>query len=89
MFDCIISCDEIFLVTVPTVDGGEIQLVCRTGEVEEDIDLEQEVDEDHDIDMPDCYRGRITAETVSITRKAFGHLSFSFEAIPFRQFISP
>ena len=36
------------------------------GDLEEDTEDETvEADEEHDIVMPDCYRGRITAETVS------------------------
>jgi len=65
MYDCVISCDEIFQVTVPSINGHSSQLVCRVSELEEDAEGndEEEVDEEHDIDMPDCHRGRITAET--------------------------
>ena len=65
MYDCVISCDEIFQVTVPSENGSDLQLVCRVGGLEEDLDGTAEVDEEHDIDMPDCHRGRISAETVS------------------------
>lgn len=64
MFDCVISCDEIFQVTVPSEEGSELlQLVCRVSGLEEEEDKDEELDEEHDIDMPDCHRGRITAET--------------------------
>jgi hypothetical protein len=65
MYDCVISRDEVFQVTVTSESGTDLQLVCRVGDLEEDVDdAEDAVDEEHDIDMPDCYRGRITAETV-------------------------
>lgn len=63
MFDCVISTDEIFQVTTRTESGDQLKLVCRVGELEEDVDAMECVDEENDIDMPDCYRGRITADT--------------------------
>lgn len=68
MFDCVVSRDEVFVVTVCPEDSSRkpIQLVCRVGDLDEDVEEneDRDFDEENDIDIPDCYRGRITAETV-------------------------
>jgi hypothetical protein len=88
LFGAILSLDELFLCTPPPlavtaaaagcVDGEEIErvpIVCRIGEME--AMEEEQVDEEDDFLLPDCYRGIVDADTVPPAPLALRTLSLT------------